>query len=78
MKQKPLSKKKEIQANKNGLSLFVKGLGKRVKQIGQAVEYTQCVGMKILYLVFTILDVRLFTYKADFINTAILFLAIYM
>ena len=34
MKQKPLSKKKEIQANKNGLSLFVKGLGKRVKQIG--------------------------------------------
>ena len=62
LKQKSLSRKKAILANKNRLSMFVKRLGKRVKQIGLFVEYTNCVGMKILYLVFIILGVRLFIY----------------
>ena len=37
-------------ANENMVSLFVKALRKRVKKIGLFVKYTQCAGMKILYL----------------------------
>ena len=33
--------------NKNGLILFVKEFGKRVKQIGMFVEYSHCAGMKV-------------------------------
>ena len=47
---------------KNKVTLFVKGLGKRIKQIGLFIEYTQCVGMKILYLLFIIL-VQDYSYK---------------
>ena len=32
--------------NKNGLLLFVKGFGKRVKYIGIFAEYSHCASMK--------------------------------
>ena len=35
------------------------------------IIYTVCVAMKILYLVFIIFGARLFTSKADFINTTV-------
>ena len=42
------------------------------------LENTQCAGIKIVYLVFTILAVRLFTQKTKYISTAMLFLDNYI
>ena len=56
-----MKQKNEMLTNKNGLALFVKGFGKRAKKIGLFAEYTQCVGMNILYFLFIVLGVRLFT-----------------
>ena len=39
-------KKNVMLTNKNGLLLFVKGFGKRVKQIGMFVEYSHCASIK--------------------------------
>ena len=58
---KVCQKKKVMLKSKNSLPLVVEGLGKRVKQNGLFVEYVQCVCMKILYLVFVIVGVALFT-----------------
>ena len=39
----------------------LEGFGKKVKQIGLVLEYAQCVYIKIVWLVFIIFGVRLFT-----------------
>ena len=54
--------------NKNGPALFKKGLGKRLKEIGLFVEYTQCAGVKHFMR----------DYSNYYINTTMLFLDIYM
>ena len=58
---KVCQKNKVMLKSKNSLPLVVEGLEKRIKQIGLFVEYVQCVCMKILYLVFVIVGVALFT-----------------
>ena len=47
MKKKSLPKKERNVEKNNGLVLFVKGFGKRVKQIGMFIKCTQCAGMMI-------------------------------
>lgn len=63
--------------NKDGYALLRKGLRKRVKQIEVFIKYTQCAGLKIVYLVFVLLGVRLFTQKTNYFNITVLFLHIY-
>ena len=63
-------KKKEILTNNNGLSLFVKGLGKRVDWIASRI-YT-------VYRFCTWYSLYLFTSKTNFIKTTVLLLDVYM
>ena len=60
--------------NKNGLTLFKKVLEREPNRL----ENTQCAGIKIVYLVFTVLAVRLFTQKTNCISNAMLFLDNYI
>ena len=72
LSKKKRKKEKKMLINKNALAWSAKVLVKRVKWIELFVEYIQCAGMQILYLVFIILGLRLF------INTTMLFFDIYL
>ena len=72
LSKKKRKKEKKMLINKNALARYAKVLVKRVKWIELFVEYIQCAGMQILYLVFIILGLRLF------INTTMLFFDIYL